>query len=82
MIHMVQRLIIQLQSSKLSYGLNQNVDIMASDIKMNSRGSKFTLEYKDDSFEIELSIPGNYNIYNALGCYSGLFKSGNRDSCN
>ncbi|MBU3142276.1 UDP-N-acetylmuramoyl-L-alanyl-D-glutamate--2,6-diaminopimelate ligase [Clostridium sp. CF012] len=54
-------------SSKLSYGLNSNIDIRASNIKMNSRGSKFTIEYKDNSFEIELNIPGNYNIYNALG---------------
>ena len=54
-------------SSKLSYGLSHNADIMASDIKMNSRGSKFTLEYKGNSFEIELKIPGNYNVYNALG---------------
>jgi len=53
--------------SKLSYGLNQNVDIMASNIKMHSRGSNFTMMYKNNSFEIELSIPGNYNIYNALG---------------
>jgi UDP-N-acetylmuramoyl-L-alanyl-D-glutamate--2,6-diaminopimelate ligase len=54
-------------SSKLSYGLGKNTDIRASDIKMHSRGSKFTLGYEDDSFEMELSIPGNYNIYNALG---------------
>ena len=54
-------------SSKLSYGLGKNTDIRASDIKMHSRGSKFTLEYEEDSFEMELSIPGNYNIYNALG---------------
>ena len=49
---------------------------------MNSRGSKFTLEYKDNSFEIELNIPGNYNIYNALGCIGSLFKSGDRYICN
>ncbi len=54
-------------SSKLSFGLNHNVDVLASDIKMHSRGSKFTLEYKNNSFEIELNIPGNYNVYNALG---------------
>ena len=63
-------------SSKLSYGLNQNDDIRASDIKMNSRGSKFTMKYKDNSFEIELSIPGNYNIYNALGSASVCLNQG------
>lgn len=63
-------------SSKLSFGLNNNTDIMASDIKMHSRGSKFTLGYKGNSFEIELSIPGNYNIYNALGAIAVCLSQG------
>jgi UDP-N-acetylmuramoyl-L-alanyl-D-glutamate--2,6-diaminopimelate ligase len=63
-------------SNKLSYGLSGNADIMASDIKMHSRGSKFTLGYKGNSFEIELSIPGNYNIYNALGAIAVCLSQG------
>lgn len=66
--------------SKLSYGLNHNVDIMASDIKMHSRGSNFTMMYKNSSFEIELSIPGNYNIYNALGSAAVCLNQG-VDAC-
>ncbi|WP_291635926.1 UDP-N-acetylmuramoyl-L-alanyl-D-glutamate--2,6-diaminopimelate ligase [Clostridium sp.] len=62
--------------SKLSYGLNRNADIMASNINMNSRGSKFTVDYKDNSFDIELNIPGNYNIYNALGCIGVCLNQG------
>ncbi len=65
-----------IKSSKLSYGLNKNADIMASDIKMHSRGSEFTLEYKENSFEIELGIPGNYNIYNALGSIAVCLNQG------
>jgi UDP-N-acetylmuramoyl-L-alanyl-D-glutamate--2,6-diaminopimelate ligase len=49
---------------------------MASDIKMNSRGSKFTLRYKGNFFEIELSIPGNYNVYNALGAIAVCLSQG------
>lgn len=64
-----------IKSSKLSFGLS-NSDIMASDIKMHSRGSKFTLRYKDNSFEVELSIPGNYNIYNALGAIAVCLSQG------
>jgi len=63
-------------SSKLSYGLNNNADIMASNIKMHSRGSKFTMLYKGDSFEIQLNIPGNYNIYNALGSIAVCLNQG------
>ena len=57
-----------IKTNKLSYGLNPRVDIVAWDIEMNSRGSKFTAKYKDNSIKIDLNIPGNYNIYNALGC--------------
>ena len=57
-----------IQSNKMTYGLNSNADIVASDIKMNSRGSKFTVQYKENSLDIELNIPGKHNIYNALGC--------------
>jgi len=63
-------------SSKLSYGLNHNADIMASDIEMHSRGSKFTMRYKENSFDIELNIPGNYNIYNALGSIAVCLNQG------
>ncbi len=56
-----------IKGDKFSYGLSDSANIRATNIKMNSRGSNFTLQYKDDSFEIELNIPGNYNIYNALG---------------
>lgn len=65
-----------ISSAKLSFGLNQTVDILASDIKMHSRGSKFTLEHKNNSSEIELNIPGNYNVYNALGAIAVCLNQG------
>lgn len=63
-------------SKKLSYGLNHKADIMAINIKMHSRGSEFTLQYKDNSYEIKLNIPGNYNIYNALGSIAVCLNQG------
>ncbi|MCB2340811.1 UDP-N-acetylmuramoyl-L-alanyl-D-glutamate--2,6-diaminopimelate ligase [Clostridium estertheticum] len=65
-----------IKNSKLSFALNHTADIMASNIKMHSRGSKFTLKYKESSFDIELNIPGNYNIYNALGCITVCLNQG------
>ena len=63
-------------NSKLCFGLHHNADVMASDINMHSRGSKFTLKYKNNSFEIELNIPGNYNVYNALGSIAVCLNQG------
>ncbi|MBU3074123.1 UDP-N-acetylmuramoyl-L-alanyl-D-glutamate--2,6-diaminopimelate ligase [Clostridium estertheticum] len=65
-----------IKNSKLSFALNHTADIMASNIKMHSRGSKFTLKYKESSFDIELNIPGNYNVYNALGCITVCLNQG------
>ncbi|MBX4259175.1 UDP-N-acetylmuramoyl-L-alanyl-D-glutamate--2,6-diaminopimelate ligase [Clostridium estertheticum] len=65
-----------IKNSKLSFALNHTADIMASNIKMHSRGSKFTLKYKESSFDIELNIPGNYNVYNALGCIAVCLNQG------
>ena len=65
-----------IEGCKLSYGLEPNADIIAENIKMHSRGSKFTLEYKNTSVEIELNIPGNYNVYNALGAIAVCLHQG------
>ncbi|MBU3098653.1 MULTISPECIES: UDP-N-acetylmuramoyl-L-alanyl-D-glutamate--2,6-diaminopimelate ligase [Clostridium] len=65
-----------IKNSKLSFALNHTADIMASNIKMHSRGSQFTLKYKESSFDIELNIPGNYNVYNALGCIAVCLNQG------
>lgn len=63
-------------NNKLSFGLNDNADIMATDIKMHSRGSNFTIRYKGDSYKLELGIPGNYNVYNALGSIAVCLNQG------
>ncbi len=65
-----------ISGNKLTYGLNHKVDIKASAIKMHSRGSSFTLDYRDNSIEIELKIPGNYNVYNALGAIAVCLNQG------
>jgi len=63
-------------NNKLSFGLNDNAEIMATDIKMHSRGSNFTIRYKGDSYKLELGIPGNYNVYNALGSIAVCLNQG------
>ena len=65
-----------IKSSKLSYGLKSNADLVASNIEMHSRGSKFTIDRRGNSFEIELCIPGNYNVYNALGAVAVCLSQG------
>lgn len=56
----------------ITFGLN-NADYTAKDIEYNGFCSKFKI-YKESEFkaEIELCIPGEHNVYNALAVYAAL----------
>lgn len=51
----------------LTYGIKEQSDYMAGDIQLKNRGSVFNVYCKGEKLsEIELGVPGEYNIYNAL----------------
>ena len=52
--------------SLVTYGINKEADIYAKDISSGSKGMEFTV--CNDSFcqKIKLSMPGYFNVYNAL----------------
>lgn len=50
---------------KYTYSLDKGT-CFASDIKLNPEGSTFILNIPNNSIEIDLSIPGEFNIHNAL----------------
>jgi UDP-N-acetylmuramoyl-L-alanyl-D-glutamate--2,6-diaminopimelate ligase len=64
------------QNNKITYGLDALNQVTAENIEMHSRGSKFDLIYKDERIRINLSLPGRYNIYNALGSAAACLNEG------
>lgn len=50
----------------ISYGIESNCDLMASDIKMSARGVKFNALLNGETHEMRLGIPGRFSVYNAL----------------
>lgn len=49
------------------FGLDQNANIFASNIRFRGEeGSQFTVNYEGETQEIELNLPGEHNILNAL----------------
>lgn len=56
--------------SLVTYGIDKTADIYAKDIQTGSRGTDFTV--CSDSFckKIRLSMPGYFNVYNALAAIS------------
>ncbi|CUU46901.1 UDP-N-acetylmuramoyl-L-alanyl-D-glutamate--2,6-diaminopimelate ligase [Clostridium beijerinckii] len=58
-----------------SFSVKSISDFKAFDEEMGSREIKFKLNLKEDE-QFILNIPGEYNIYNALGAIAACFKLG------
>lgn len=57
-------------SNKITYSTENKADLFAKHIVNHAKGAEFVLCYKDKEIHINLSIPGIYNVYNAL-CSAG-----------
>lgn len=55
----------------LTYGVENDADIRASEIKISARGVIFNIDYEGANYKVRLGIPGKFSVYNALtalGC--------------
>lgn len=60
----------------LTYGLKNRADLTARDIVCKISGSSFTLYHSNQSFQIKLPVPAEYNVYNALSAISAAVNLG------
>jgi len=60
----------------LKYGIDSVADVYAKDITMSDEGTKFKLCYDSNEIEVNLHLPGKYNVYNALGCAAAALSLG------
>jgi UDP-N-acetylmuramate--alanine ligase len=51
-------------------------DVSATGIALHGDGSDFTLLHADDAAEVHLSVPGHYNVMNALAAAAGCIAAG------
>lgn len=54
----------------LTYGLNDNADIYATNIEYRADGVKFKLNTSEGSIDITMNMPGLFTVYNALAAGS------------
>ena len=55
----------------ITYGINQDCDLKASNIILNEDGVKFDINYGGMEEHVDLPIPGEFSVYNArtaIGC--------------
>jgi UDP-N-acetylmuramoyl-L-alanyl-D-glutamate--2,6-diaminopimelate ligase len=48
------------------YGMAESADFRAEDARGDGSGTRFTLAHGGERCEVALSLPGRYNVYNAL----------------
>lgn len=63
------KLMNKLCGKVLSYSINKPGDLKGKNIKLMGNGVEFEIECNGDEYKASLSIPGMYNVYNALGCF-------------
>lgn len=54
------------KNNKITYSIDKDSDYRAKAINLHSRGAEYNLCYKGTEEEINIFIPGKYNIYNSL----------------
>ncbi|MFA6422164.1 MAG: UDP-N-acetylmuramate--L-alanine ligase [Candidatus Buchananbacteria bacterium] len=60
----------------ITYGINNKADIMAKNLQVEDGLQKFDLHLEDRMFEMQLSIPGKFNVYNALAAIAVSYHLG------
>ena len=53
-------------ANRLAYSLARRVDIFATDINGDGRGSRFRIHHRGRSAPVSLALPGAFNVANAL----------------
>ncbi|TMB50822.1 MAG: UDP-N-acetylmuramoyl-L-alanyl-D-glutamate--2,6-diaminopimelate ligase [Chloroflexi bacterium] len=54
----------------LSYGVHQEADVRASDLRVRSDGSRLAVAAPDWTGNLEIPLPGSFNIENALAAFT------------
>lgn len=73
----VSKEIMKIHNKKiLTYGIYNDADIMAKDIKSSISGVKFNLVFNNKVREVKLQVPGFFSVYNALAAFGVCYLLG------
>jgi UDP-N-acetylmuramoyl-L-alanyl-D-glutamate--2,6-diaminopimelate ligase len=60
----------------ITYGIESDSDLKATNIKITGQGTTFTLETTTDQFEIHMKLIGKFSVYNVLAAIAASVASG------
>lgn len=73
---LVQEVTEKETSKVTTYSINKESDLKGENIDLEATGMIFQLKIKGEDKKVCLSIPGRYNVYNALGCIGAALNEG------
>jgi UDP-N-acetylmuramoyl-L-alanyl-D-glutamate--2,6-diaminopimelate ligase len=59
----------------VSYGIDNDADILARNIQMTSSGTRFELVIKDKTYPINMRLIGKFSVYNVLASIAAAYVS-------
>lgn len=71
-----RRLYDDVSSKKVTYSIDAKSDLLAENLFMHSRGIEFDIIFKAKRAHINLSIPGKFNVMNALCSVAACLNEG------
>ena len=73
----IKSIITKIDKPLITYGVeNSDVDIKAENIQQKDGKTAFNIIINNQVFKVNLSVPGKYNVYNALAAISVCFIMG------
>ncbi len=54
---------------RMTYSISRDADVRGGDVELFPEGSTFSVFWKGEHFEIKLSMPGIFNVMNALAAF-------------
>ncbi len=60
----------------ISFGINNPADVMAKNIELSIKGSKYRLVTPDGEIDIDQKLVGMFNVYNSLAAVAVAFSQG------
>ncbi|QGT99131.1 UDP-N-acetylmuramoyl-dipeptide--2,6-diaminopimelate ligase [Candidatus Syntrophocurvum alkaliphilum] len=67
---------INIASNCVTYGVNEKADVKATDLNIGLEGSSFTVNYRNESFKINIKLIGLFSVYNALAAIAFALNEG------
>lgn len=57
----------------LTYGIDKAATFRAANIEISSKGTRFDLQFRGETFPVQLQLIGKFNVYNALAAIGAVY---------